>query len=420
MVVSLSGMAQQSLSLSKAITIGLEKNFDIQIIKQNQKAAALNNNWGTAGRYPNFNFILNGSINKSFTEGIDVSAYGASSAVEMNWVLFNGFSVKIAKRTLETNEALAMGNTALVIENTVGDIMQAWYLALLEQEKLAINKELVQLSEDRYNRAKTASELGSSTAYDLLQAQNAWLEDKSAMLSQEVIFRNTMRNLNYLMGETENQSWQLEGSLPEKMPDYSLVDLQTKMMSNNTTLKNQFINQKLASLQTENAKSAYAPSLSLNAGTSASWSKTDPDLSGQGVNRSAQPYANLSLSYNLFNGGNRKRAVQLAEISEEVSKLSTEDLKRSMTNLLLQHFDNYNVRQELVSLAGEQEAAARLNLTLSKEKFELGAINSFNYRDIQLVFQNAAINRLNARYNQQLSNIELLTLTGGILSTIEQ
>jgi hypothetical protein len=39
----------------------------------------------------------------------------------------------------------------------------------------------------------------------------------------------------------------------------------------------------------------------------------------------------------------------------------------------------------------------------------------FNFRDVQLIFLNAAANKLNAIYNLINSQIELLRLTGGII-----
>lgn len=63
--------------------------------------------------------------------------------------------------------------------------------------------------------------------------------------------------------------------------------------------------------------------------------------------------------------------------------------------------------------------AAEMNLQIADEKFKSGAINSFNYRDIQINYLNTALNRLQAMYNLIYSNTTLARLTGGFLQEQE-
>ena len=51
-------IAQDSLSLSDAIQIGLKQNFDIQISTKNVEINKLQNTWGQAGRYPTVDINL--------------------------------------------------------------------------------------------------------------------------------------------------------------------------------------------------------------------------------------------------------------------------------------------------------------------------------------------------------------------------
>jgi outer membrane protein TolC len=54
-------------------------------------------------------------------------------------------------------------------------------------------------------------------------------------------------------------------------------------------------------------------------------------------------------------------------------------------------------------------------MEIATNKFKAGAINSFNYRDIQLIYANAALRRLRAVYNLIDSNTRLTRITGGFL-----
>lgn len=82
-------------------------------------------------------------------------------------------------------------------------------------------------------------------------------------------------------------------------------------------------------------------------------------------------------------------------------------------------FSSYQVHKAVLSLANEQEASAKLNLDLSADKLKNGSINSFNYRDVQIMYMNAAIAKFRAIYNVAQSNTDLLRITGGIIREFE-
>jgi len=66
-------------------------------------------------------------------------------------------------------------------------------------------------------------------------------------------------------------------------------------------------------------------------------------------------------------------------------------------------------------VADESLEAAELNMTIADEKFRSGVITSFEYRDIQLIYLNSALRRLQAIYNLIGSRTSLTRLTGGFL-----
>ena len=98
--------------------------------------------------------------------------------------------------------------------------------------------------------------------------------------------------------------------------------------------------------------------------------------------------ATLPLSYTLSNGGNVRRAIQNARIQEEMGSIQTEEMKQHLYNSLYSTLEQYQVRQQLQQVAELSLKSTRLNLQIAGEKFKAGAINSFNYRDVQLARNN--------------------------------
>jgi len=93
-------------------------------------------------------------------------------------------------------------------------------------------------------------------------------------------------------------------------------------------------------------------------------------------------------------------------------------MEQEMRKTLRQELDYYEVRQKQLELAKENLEAAELNLKLSKERYENGSINSFNYRDVQQMYMSVALAYQNALYYVQESYNSILRLTGGLVEAV--
>ncbi|MCW3804544.1 TolC family protein [Plebeiibacterium marinum] len=410
--------AQNTLSLSQAIEMGLQNNYDLKITRNAEKISSINNTWGNTGALPTISFSTSLSEGFNYNDTENYRTEMISPELGLNWVLFDGFSARITKKKYEELENLSKGNTAILVENTIQEIVSAYNNCIVQQELVKVYAELMNLSEDRYNRELHAKDLGANTTYNTLLAKTSWLEDKSTYLQQKVEFENSIRTLNYALGIKDNKMWELTSGIKSDLPDYTLSDLTTKLLSNNTTLKNQYINQSLLAKETALAKSNYLPSLNINGGVS--HTNRNVYYSKNSINDSKSNYSDvnigLNLSYTIFNGGQRKRSVQIAKIEEESAVVETDQMKHSLQNQLLQIFSTYEVQKDLVLLANEREDAAKLNMDMAEEKLKTGAIDSFDFRDIQINYLNAAIQKLNAIYNVVESQTDLARITGGIIN----
>lgn len=411
--------AQQNITLQQAIEIALGNNYDIKVVKQNQRISEIRNNWGTAGRYPYINLSggADNSANVNENENFVTNRFSAGASV--NWTIFDGFSVRINKQRFEELEELSKQNTAIMVEGTIQSVVLAYFDALLQKEKLNTYKEIMSLSEDRFKQAESRKEYGAAVTYEVLQAQNAYLSDRTGYLLQEVNYKNRMRDLAYLMADNSNGNYNLTDDFEAAPVEYILADLQAQMTANNKSLQNQYINQRLLENAVAAAKSNFSPALDFRGGTTANSTRNKFADRDQTWNNSVNFYGNFTLSYNLFSGGNRKRAKQIAEIEEETGLVKIDDMTHDLNNTLSKLFEFYTVRKELLDIADENLKAAKLNLQISQEKFEAGAINSFNFRDVQTIYLNASQRRLEAIYYFIDAQTSMLRLAGVIVQEYE-
>ena len=418
----ISAGAQENLSLAGAIKKGLENNYQIKITESSLEIAKNNNSWGQAGLFPSLS--LNAFQSNRYDEGPNqltgvVQEYNTnilSPAISMNWLLFGGFAVQMSKKNLALLEENSESTTALVVENTIQAIILAYYKVLMEEEKLDILEVIMTLSRDRFNYMQAKKDLGSAVTYDVLQAQNAYLSDSSTFLLQQMAVRTANMNLNLLMAGDAKTIYSLSDEFSNAESTFSFDDLSNNMFANNKTLQNQYINQQLLKNNIKLSQSGLYPSLSMSSGYDFASSRLKYKGLDAITGDAYDYYVNFSLNFNLFNGGKTRRAIANARITEDIGNLQLDELKQSMQIQLTTQYDLYNIRKQLLSVAQENIKSTKLNLDISEEKFKAGAINSFNLRDIQLLFLNTAFRELEARYNLVQSKTDLLRMSGGIIS----
>ncbi len=414
--------ADESYSLDELIAEALENNYDIQVSRADLEIAELNNTVGNAGMLPSL--MWESGVDKRFTDQYDQSNRTGSlqNGVHLNWTLFNGFSAHIRKDRLETMEELSGGNLALVVENTIQAVVLAYYRTLFEEERLALFREVMDLSRDRRDYVRDRVDLGAATSYDALQARSAWLSDKTSFLEQEVEVLSARRELKYLTGMDEGENLTISGELEFEADDYSLDQMLTSIETNNQSIQNQYLNLELLEKQKILEQRSRYPSLSANAGAS---HNVQPESMNSGDSQpgASDPYfsyyTNFSLSFTLFDGDRINRNVQLARIEESIGQTNLEEMKHRLKNRLLNLYDTYQVRKELVEVGRENRETSQLNMELTEEKFKAGAINSFNYRDVQLSYLQASINYFSSVLNLVQTHTDLVRITGGIIEEYE-
>lgn len=450
-IVVNAAFCQRPLSLLDAIDAGLNNNYDIRIERGNVEVTKNNNNSGEAGRWPTITFDAN--QNNGVTDNIktanpfalqgQIVSSSIVPAININWVLFDGFRVNVTERRLEQLQAESEGNASIVIANTLQAIILGYYLAVLEQSRLEEYRKQLALSRDRYTYTLVKSSIGSAVTTDVLLEEGNYLTDSVNYINQELAFRNAQRDLKVLMGDRNGEAFQLIDTLTFTDELYRYDDLEQRMLDSNPDIKKQFITQALLRNSTRSARADRLPTIQFNSGYSKNLGLTNLSRTSLGesqrdslaVNPDAQfdvnyqnslsaitdnYYANFTLSFTLFNGGKINRAIKNTIVEEQIGGLQLEELETSLQRDLQAALDSYNVRRTLYRINERREEAAGINLKLSEEKFKNGTINSFDYREVQNNYLSASILKLDALYNLMDAKVALMRLTGGLISEYAQ
>ena len=404
------------LSLSDAIRIGLENNFDIRIADESIRIAENNNHIGTAGMLPRVDFNMSGSwFETQNPASFVVNRRNGNSGINLTWNLFDGYRAVATKDRLEYLEEQSEGNAAIIVETTIQAIILAYYNALVAAEQERVLQETLDASSRRFRYEEVRKEIGSSGTFELLQFKDALFTDSTNLRIQQLNYRNSLKNLNLLINVPIQSQWNLTDALQTNFPTYDLQELRSEMMANNANLQNQYITNHILRQDTRLARADLYPTLGLNANSNYGIG-TVTLVDGNSRDFSAFDYsAGLTLSLNLFNGGQTKRAIKNAQINEQIGMLQERQLEESLQNDLWVTYDTYSTRKEIKALTDDLVSNAQTNLDIAEDRFESGLINSLDYRQIQLQLLQSQLSRLQALRDLIESETELIRLTGGLV-----
>lgn len=418
-------IGQTNLTVQQAIEKALENNYQIKLVNANVDIATKQNNWGSAGFSPTFDLNLSNAANVSDNTNNPASFFpgkvfndNLTLSLDMNWTIFNGFGVRINKARFEKLEAQTKGNAMVVIENTIYETIIAYYTAVVQSRKLKIVEDLLVYSKEKLDYYNLKSELGTTSSFDLLQFENQVLTDSSNSIIQALALQNAKRNLNLVMAEGVNVDYKLVEDLTFTVPQLNYSELKEKMMADNLNLKNQYFNLQLQDLNIKAKKSAYYPVVSLNIGIRPAVGYIElinsPNPISTTNTNSLNYYGNVTARYSIFNGWNRKRNVQIAEIQHSISSLQTDEMKLKLSHQLKGTYEMYAMQTKIEDMTMKRVLNAKQLWKIGKEKYDLGLINVFNLNDIKTQFEQATLNYYDRLFDLLKTHYDVLKVTGQI------
>jgi outer membrane protein TolC len=417
--------AQEVISLDDAFASALANNYQIKINQNSQEIAENSVSIGNAGLLPsvNVNGAMGGSVTNTDLEfagnNPPVSVAGAQSVnsnagATLNYVLFNGLSGQRTYQVLKINKLVADEQSRAAIEGTLLQVASAYYGLTQAIDQEGIAKENVEISKTRYERAKVANELGTAIRTQLLTARVDLTADSSAFLSAELQRKTALRNLERLIGTSLDPNIKTE-AIDLILNDWSIEQLQQEAIDNNASLKNLELKAALAEKNLQLSWSNVFPTISLSGGYSYQNQQTEAGIVLS--NTSTGWNGSLGLSYTLFNGFKNNTARQNQKVLLESSELQLEDQKLQLSTDIQNALDAYKQSMRVIAFEESNLEASELNLERNSELLKAGQITSTEFRDAQIAMINAEIRIVNAKISVKLNELEIMRLTGQILST---
>ncbi|MBN2424514.1 MAG: TolC family protein [Calditrichaceae bacterium] len=417
------------LSLDDCIVLALEKNTDLKSAEYTYETADVNVKSSYSGILP----VVSASASKGkYIEGasevigpiqVDDSLGNAitvigtdrrpkyeqdynSAGISINQNLFDGGiwwnRIRQAKTDRQSSEYYLMNERNRTILTT----KEAFYDLNKQIQLLVANQAAVQRSQGQLERTEKMFELGATARLDVYRAKVNLGNDRITMLNQKNIVESARKKLNIIMGRDPLTPLEIQSvpQVKEELPPIEEITENTEEI--NPTLKRYEEDIHSRDLTVSMAKGVYYPELS----ASFNYSRSNPDMDRVYSSQLNEDYSaryGLSLSINLFNGFRDYVNVQKAKISKKNTEEQYENYRRNLKANIVQNYNDYYSMLDIIKINEQNLEAAREEMRLSEERYQIGAGTSLDVRESQVNLSRAEQTLIAAQYNALLLYAQL-------------
>lgn len=411
--------AQEKLTLQEAISIALQNNYDIKLVKNEVEIAKNNSNWGNAGMLP----IVTGdfSTGGSRQNTVQTQASGTERRINgarnsnmgygfgINWTVFDGFSMFANYERLKTLEQQGQKNVNTQILNTITEVLSAYYNMAKQQQLVIAADSTIDVSALRLRIADSKLKIGRGSKLDVVAAQVDYNTDTSTYLQQKNLLNNYMVALNRLLARDITTKFSVD-NIFDIDANLNYTTLSSQLEQLNPTLQSAILNQKVAELSLKQIQGNRYPQINLNSGYDFNKSESPTGFNTQFRARGFS--YGLTASINIFNGFLQRQNERNAKINISTAKTQVEQTKQNLVAQLTEAYQDYTTFLELVKLEQGNVNLANQNLDITLEKYRLGNITPLELREAQRNAINANNRYLEIKYQAKLSEIYLKQISG--------
>ncbi|MFC2146738.1 TolC family protein, partial [Acidobacteriota bacterium] len=325
---------EEPLRFQEAVAIALERNHQVLIARSTAAIAKNNVNIGNADLLPEISL----SAGSTYLDANDVASTTTDARVQVTYTLFDGFGNLYRFKKLQVGGELGELEARNAIEATLLQVSSSFYSAASAYENWQIAQELLSISEERLARAKKRSAYGQARTIDVLTAQVDYLADQVTVTQAKFLWDETRRSLNVLLNRQVQHEFTVDTTV-EFRQRFDPEQLKSTALSNNAVYLAARERWVQSQYDLKIARAQFLPRLDFSG--SYGYSQTSPRMH-IGFN-DAEPSLRIgaTLSFNLFDGFQRKIQTQNAKIQQKNRELTWEEARLNLEKEVISAYESY-------------------------------------------------------------------------------
>ena len=335
----------------------------------------------------------------------DREFYSTSLGVGFSQSVFNGFR----NINLLNQSKLSLERNQYELEKLKDDISlnvaNAYLNVLFNKENLELAKSQLKFSKFQVQQVTIMVESGSEPMSTLIETQATYSRDIQSLTiaenNQDLALLTLSQLLQLPYDDFDVQIIQIDTPSTNLMYD-DIAPILNYAMENRNEIKVAERDIELARLGTKISKSAYLPNISMGYGfnASANFSNlTNDDQLLDQLNDNKGHSVNMNVSIPIFNRNQTKAQVKKSKIQEETTNLALDQIKINLESTIQRAFTDAKAALRAFEAAQLSLNSQALAFDNSKERFKLGAINSYDLEQSRIRLLNAESSSINAKYD---------------------
>ena len=411
------GMAQQKKwTLEECVYYAVENNLTIEQYELDLENAVIDESDALGALLPN----LNGSMSASANTGlvldpttnslVNATIFSASGGVTSSVTLFDGLR---NYRRIERAKLRGVSNQYRLddIKDDIRlNVANAYLQVLSNKESLKVFKAQYAVTEQDLKRTKELVDSGVVPRGDLLELEATAANQEQQIVNSESLILISKINLAQLLQITDYENFDIAEEEfdipPSDILDNSAKTIFDKALTFRNDIKFALSGVELAQKDLEISKGARYPTLGafFNYNTRYSDRNTNP-FTGEAVPFKDQLYINDGISYGaqlnipIFNGWSVRNNIKRSQINVDIAQIEYERTKLQLETNVNQAYVDVTSFYKAYEAAQKTLEARRLAYQYSKERFDVGLMNSFDFSQAQSRVDNAAAELIRTKYD---------------------
>jgi len=438
LTVGLASAQVKNWTLEECVLHAVENNLSIAQFELDLKNIQINESDAFGAYLPN----LNGSIsatgrrglsidpitNSNFTEGIFSMGGGFSSAVN----LFNGLRNQNSLRRAKMNAVAAQYRLDDLKDDIRLNVALTYLNVLSNKEALKVVEAQYNITEQDLKRTSELVEAGVVPRGDLLEIEATAANQQQQMVNAENAVLISRINLAQLLQITDYENFDIADETFEIPPSEILSNSPKTIFEKALTFRNDIklseTNVGLAEKDLQIAKGAKYPSLGASFGYNTSYSSRKQFNPATGESFRFPFIDQLwlfdgityggRLTIPVFNGFSVRNNIRRSEINVEKARVQFEQEKLNLETNINQAYVDVSSAAKSYEAAEKTLEARRLAYEYSKERFDVGLMNSFDFSQAQSRVDNAEADVIRTKYDY-IFRIKVLEFYFGIPITLD-
>ncbi|MFV0540314.1 MAG: TolC family protein [Aestuariibaculum sp.] len=407
----LSAQQEKVWTLKECIDYALENNISVQKLDNTLLSGEQDVIASKGGMLPSVSASANQSLglgNQELFQGqfADRTTHSTNLGIRVSQNVFNGFrTVTLYKQSLLTSEQNELELNKLKDDISL-NVANTYLNVLFNKENLETAKTQVQFSQAQLKQVKSLVDAGVQPKANIYDAEATLASDEQSLTTAENNYNLALLSLSQLL-QVPYKGFQVE-MLTVDNPSATLLyaDVQPILdyaFGNRNEIKIAEKGIEAAELNTKINKSGYLPSVSLSYGFGSNvfYSNLADDEASFFNQLNDQKAHSFSLGVNIpiFSQFQNKTAVAKAKIQEENSILDFEQAKLDLETNIQRAFTDAQAAFKAYQAANKSLDAQKLAFENSTERFNIGAMTSFDLEQARVRYINAETSLINAKYD---------------------